>query len=432
MKMFCYLFMYTFEQVISYIYFSNKFKSKRNPPTIIISFILSFAIQFSVYLIGIPEINIFSFLVCNLIVICVIFNASIKQGIFTVLILEVFMGVTEFLTMYGAAALKIASVEDFSTSATVMLLETFVSKTLYFLIVYSAAKLFSRKSENVSDDFSLVLLVLPMNSIIILLSFTYITTHMKLDFFLQRIFIIISILTLLADIVVAFVHEKVVSTLKRNSEYQLEKQKSNINEEYYRELQEKNDLAAQLVHDIKRHLNVIQALSMQNNNEGINDYIKSVQGSSEIKTLTQFSDNKLINVIVNRYANRCITADIDFVSDIRSIDFSFINQSDLTSLLDNLLENAFEAAKVSGKKYIELFINEKNEQFVLIKTGNSSDTPPKASGNSLISTKSDKSLHGIGTKSIKRIVSKYDGDIAWNYDPLTSWFTFTVILKIKQ
>ena len=83
---------------------------------------------------------------------------------------------------------------------------------------------------------------------------------------------------------------------------------------------------------------------MQNNNEGINDYIKSVQGSSEIKTLTQFSDNKLINVIVNRYANRCITADIDFVSDIRSIDFSFINQSDLTSLLDNLLENAFEAA----------------------------------------------------------------------------------------
>lgn len=56
-----------------------------------------------------------------------------------------------------------------------------------------------------------------------------------------------------------------------------------------------------------------------------------------------------MNVIVSRYAQLCNDNNINLIVDIRNIDFSFITDSDLTALLDNLLENAYEAAKSSEK-----------------------------------------------------------------------------------
>ena len=44
-----------------------------------------------------------------------------------------------------------------------------------------------------------------------------------------------------------------------------------------------------------------------------------------------------------------------FETDIRNVDFSFMDESNLTALLDNLLENAFEAAKTIQKR-IDLFV----------------------------------------------------------------------------
>ena len=51
----------------------------------------------------------------------------------------------------------------------------------------------------------------------------YLTAHLELDQFTYVIFVVISFVLLLSNVIVYFVHEKVVSTLVENSEYQLEK-----------------------------------------------------------------------------------------------------------------------------------------------------------------------------------------------------------------
>ena len=73
----CYLLIFLFEQFVAYMYFKNKFETKRNTFVIAICYLLSFAVQFSVSLTGMAELNILSFLICNIIVVFVCFSTSI-------------------------------------------------------------------------------------------------------------------------------------------------------------------------------------------------------------------------------------------------------------------------------------------------------------------------------------------------------------------
>jgi sensor histidine kinase YesM len=303
---------------------------------------------------------------------------------------------------------------------------------LYFFFTYFLLKLSSINKENNTEGFSVILLVLPLNSIAIFFAFAYLTTHINLDDFSIRVFIIVSIITLVTNLIVAFIHEKTVNLLHKNAELQLETQKAEINTEYYKEMENQNSLADSLVHDIKRHLNIIQSLSTQNDIAGINDYIESVQRSSRIKDIKQYSDNKLVNIIATRYAHKCLNENIDFNSDIRNVNFDFIELSDITTIIGNLLENSYEASRIADDKYVSIYIDNINEEFLRIKTVNSVVSEPEIKNGNIVSSKRNKKGHGIGLKSIKKAAQKYDGDINWTYDDQANQFTVIVLLKYSN
>lgn len=427
----CYLLIFLFEQFVSYMYFKNKFETKRNAYAIVACYILSFAVQFSISLTGITELNILSFLICNILVVFICFGATVKQNIFNVLLLEVIMIATELIVMYPVSLMLDIQLTEYVNDTSVMFFETIATKSLYYLVVYIFSKISFKEKNKLKNDFSLSLFVLPLSSVFTLLCLMYLTAHLELDQFTYIIFVVISFVLLLSNVIVFFVHEKIVSTLVENSEFQLEKQKAEIHQEYYAELERQYDLSNILIHDIKKHLGVVRTYLTGNETDKAISYIDSVYESSEIQTLKQFSKNKLINVIVSRYAQLCRNNGIEFETDIRNVDFSFIDESDLTALLDNLLENAFEAAKSTAEKRIDLFVENRNEHYVIVKVKNSCDTPPKIKGNRFISSKPDKNYHGIGIKSIKRIAQKYDGSSDFEYDNGNKTFCAVVMLKNK-
>lgn len=428
----CYLFIFLFEQIVAYMYFKNKFESKRKPYLIIGCYTLSFSIQFLISLSHISELNILSFLVCNVIVVLFCFSATFKQNFFNVLLLEAIMIATELIIMYPVSILLDIQLTEYINNTSVMLFETIATKSLYFLVVYIFSKISFKEKIKLKDDFSLILFVLPLSSVFTLLCLMYLTAHLKLEHSTYIIFIVISFVLLLSNVIVFFVHEKIVSTLVENSEYQLEKQKTEINQEYYAELERQYDLSNILIHDIKKHLGVVRSLLSDNETDEAVAYIDSVYESNEIQTLKQFSKNKLINVIVSRYAHLCRLNGVKFETDIRNVDFSFMDESELTSLLDNLLENAYEAAKNSAKKRIDLFVENKNEHYVIIKVKNSCDIPPKQKGNTFISSKPNKNYHGIGIKSINRITQRYEGSSEFEYDVNNKMFCSVIMLKNRE
>lgn len=121
---------------------------------------------------------------------------------------------------------------------------------------------------------------------------------------------------------------------------------------------------------------------------------------------------------------------ITFNCDIRNIDFSFIADNDLTSLLDNLLENSLEASRDSEEKKVELLITPTNVNYISISLNNTCSVAPNIKNGKLITTKKKTAPHGYGFKSIKRIADKYDGDVLFDYENETQLFHICIVMRM--
>ncbi len=425
MKYICYFLVYAFEQFVSFSYFNGIFKRKQNNKNLFLIYVASFAVQFSLYFLNIPILNLISFFIMNLVIVSVGYKSNPKQILFSVILLEALMISSELAVIHTTSAILNTEILSYNSSNAILLFETLTTKTLYFLVVYIITMLFARRNGiQRQRDISYLLLFLPVASITIFVFFTYLDFSIKLPNKIILAFLPVSFSLLFANIIVFLVHEKMKSNLE-------EKQNEKINEEYYSDLQKQYDISNILVHDIKKHLYTIRDLAVESNDEAITRYVDSIYESNEIKLIKNYSSNKLVNVIARRYAQLCFENKIDFYCDIRDIDFSFISDSEITAILDNLLENAFEASLNAEKRCVELKIDIINENFVLINTVNYCRTAPEFFNSHPISTKKNKTLHGIGIKSIEKTVNKNGGNTSYKYDDEKMKFEVSVILKIN-
>ena len=76
----CYFFAYLFETLISFIYFDRKFERKLSYKKCFIVYSLSFLIQYAVSYIGIPNLNLSAFLLCNFLFCFICFDADALQS----------------------------------------------------------------------------------------------------------------------------------------------------------------------------------------------------------------------------------------------------------------------------------------------------------------------------------------------------------------
>ena len=87
-------------------------------------------------------------------------------------------------------------------------------------------------------------------------------------------------------------------------------------------------------------------------------------------------------------------------------------QGDISVLMGNLLDNACEAAGRAREKKISVRILRQGN-YVSICVENTVAAPVLAENPGLETTKEDRSLHGLGTKNIRKIVEKYGGMIEY-------------------
>ncbi len=421
---------YIFEALISLFYFGNKFEKKINRWLILLVFALSAAAQFAISLLGIPLCNILSFIIFNFLICRICFQTKITQAVFNTAILAVTMLITELIIVYVSKSVFGTEVLEHTTNDLIFTIQSICSKLLYFLAAYLLSKLST--SENRNDTIkvkSLLLLLLPVSSIVVLHCIARSAERVDYDNITYIVFIVSAILLMYANIAVFWVHESLIKTQRENTELQLQAQKAELDTEYYTLLQNQYENSNILIHDIKRHLLSIKDLADENDCDGIKHYIDNLYSEYEVKNIKKYSNHKLVNAIINRYAKVFSDSGITFNCDIRSIDFSFIDDNDLTSLLDNLLENALEASRDSEEKKVDLLITPTNVNYISLTLNNSCSTAPNIKNGKLITTKKKTAPHGYGIKSIKRIADKYDGDVSFEYDSAIQMFHIGIILK---
>lgn len=431
MNTICYLFIFIFEQFISFLYFKSRYTIKRNAWIVLLCYSISFVLQYVINLINIPYLNLLSFLICNFIVVLFCFNTTFKQSIFNIVLLEGIMITTEIVVMYLFSSILGIDLLECKNNDLIIFLETATTKTLYFIVAYIISKISKKNSDNsnIVNKYSILLFLMPVSSIFVISSYAYLSFNYEINKITNILFTCSSLIMLISNVIIFIIHERIIDILITNTELELEKQKTHINIEYYSELEKQYATSNILIHDIKKCLANIKTLSSQGDNEKTIEYIDSIYKGYEIKKIKKYSNNKLVNVIVSRYAQLCYDNNIEFFADIRNIDFSFIKDSDLTALFDNLFENAFEAAQKSLEKFIKIEIDYKNENYIFIKISNSTSSKPHFQRGLPFTTKVDKKHHGIGTKSISRIVKKHYGNLEYNYIENKNIFVASILLK---
>nr|MCR5469018.1 ATP-binding protein [Lachnospiraceae bacterium] len=197
---------------------------------------------------------------------------------------------------------------------------------------------------------------------------------------------------------------------------------------------------------IQRHIERSSALVEQirrdkHEMKNVYFYIHTLLESGEIDELTEFVDTKLLHrydrleefhtgykildYLLSQKACEAQDAGISFFADINMPEHLKIENNDICSILQNLLDNAIDASHDEKEKDIHLkIIQQKNYLSITVKNRSSKDV--LKSNPLLITTKADKKSHGIGTKVIKRIVEKYDGAIDYSED--SGYFIATILL----
>lgn len=140
----------------------------------------------------------------------------------------------------------------------------------------------------------------------------------------------------------------------------------------------------------------------------------------------------ILDILINEKYNECQKLEIDFISDIYNIEkLDFISSIDICTIFGNLLDNSIEACKKVKyiNKKIEIKGNIVNNFFVL-KIYNTKEGEIKKLDNRILTTKEDVEYHGIGLKSIKDIINKYNAKLSLKYDEFS--FNVTIIFPLNS
>jgi hypothetical protein len=162
-------------------------------------------------------------------------------------------------------------------------------------------------------------------------------------------------------------------------------------------------------HDIRHFNRVLAGFIKEQEYEKALEYLKEFDSMLEQVTAVSFCDNQIVNELLTIYAAKC--QKLGFKIRVKAIvpERFPIEETELTSLVANALENAFEALeKVDVEKRFLQFELTYNGRKLKLLTKNPCAIDTSFDKNGLpISSRSIQS--GIGTAQIKRIAEKHSG-----------------------
>lgn len=232
----------------------------------------------------------------------------------------------------------------------------------------------------------------------------------------RLVIIIASGIMFLANVSLIHLIGKMIKSNTIFMENELIKEKMNLQYQNYMNLQEAQSKVKKLYHDMKNHITCIQGI--YGHNDLVEKYIENLKNElNEWKSIFM-TGNMILDIILNDKKNICDNNNIDFFVDINFSSCGFIDMLDVCSIFSNMIDNAIEACIKINDRDKNRFINIKGtivNGFFVIKCENSKINEIKFKDNKIKTDKKDSNLHGIGIKSIKTSVQKYDGEMFIDY-----------------
>lgn len=428
----CYALFYIAEAITCYIFFENLYSRKTAPDygkyRVYVMFPLTTIIGYAVSFLKTPVLNLAVFAVTTLAIALVCYKIRFGAAVFMTAMLVSFMLLSELCMIFLGSAVFDLLYFGYTDNIFVLIAQAGLSKLVYFLFAYSVSRILAKRGQFLkTEKYVFPLAFLPVTTVLVILFVSLFVADGSGKY--AYLVSISTVLLILANIIVFIVYYYVQRTNSENTFLQLEQQKNNARLEYYELLMSQSEDRNILIHDIKHHLLNIEALSLDGNNDAVASYIGSIKEEFGLSEAVCYSGNRILDVIINRYRMICRQQEIEFSAEAGNIPADFMNEVDLTALLDNVLQNAVESAVKSEKKYVSFSAFRVNDNFMKMLISNSCDTAPvfDKKGN-LRSSKKGKN-HGWGTKSVARVIKKYDGDVNYRYIADKAQFECDIVIR---
>ncbi|MCL2311266.1 MAG: GHKL domain-containing protein [Firmicutes bacterium] len=412
-----------------------KFSAKYRTFISTLLFILGNVVFLSLYIFisfrGVPIAEILVPSVC-FIYLLLFRNGSILKKIFWIV---VSFAILYSIAIFSATIIAVLSEVDSATdvitqSSSERLLGLIIAKTLQIAIFY----ILTKKKRNIetkniiSPKAMIVCFIVPLISFMLLL-FIYSFIHRRPDIPEELIFPI-SVGYLVINIIVFVLYEIINREAEKNYILVAKYKQYELTEQHNVEVIKIYEKMRSWRHDYNNHMQLVVGIletdSGSNISEAI-DYIKDLDEKIQNSSLEIITGNYIVDAIVSAKAALASAHNINFEHTISLPKDIAMENTDLCSILSNLLDNAIEACcKLSGNRYINFEMLTFRNQFS-IRITNSTDGKYRIE-NGIFKTTKRGDLHGIGMGHVKSIVESYGGIM--DAEPKPEFFTARISIPL--
>lgn len=245
----------------------------------------------------------------------------------------------------------------------------------------------------------------------LIFSIIYKTTQSITNQFLDIIIVVISMSIWVFNGCLMWLIIRFMKDSRLKAENKCIKENIGLQYNYYLNMQHSQQKIRNLYHDMKNHMICIEKIY------GENDYIKSINKQLNEFTYIYNTNNIILDIILNDKRNICENKKIELIADINFKECNFIDITDVCSIFSNIIDNAIEACDKIENNKIEKKIRLKGtnvNRLYVLKCENTKLNKINKKNELFMTDKKDKFLHGVGIKSIKASVEKYNGNLELN------------------
>lgn len=217
----------------------------------------------------------------------------------------------------------------------------------------------------------------------------------------------LAVLSVLCCYLLLYVMERLSCYADRKHDDRLYMEEMRHKEEYYRELESRNEYVQNFRHDIKNKLSGLLYLLEKGDTDTIAEQARALYGEIGRADGRGYSENPVVDSVLRVKMGMAIKEGIRVSTKIRIPKEIGLDYGDIGVLYGNLLDNAIEACRMvdGGRRYIRLE-NRYSEGKLLLVIRNSK---PDGTDTGLHTTKPDRAAHGRGIMSVRRTAEKYNG-----------------------
>ncbi|MDE7360363.1 MAG: GHKL domain-containing protein [Oscillospiraceae bacterium] len=227
--------------------------------------------------------------------------------------------------------------------------------------------------------------------------------------------VITLLLTMLIALSIFFVIAKLLSSgaeliRVRRSEKEMSEY-IDIQRRGYDRVIQKMEATREYRHDMRHHLAVIEGLAKQGENDKIVEYTSNLNGSFGKLEGMSYCKNPEVNAILSEYIGRAESAGCRITQSLMLPEMLPFEENDVCLVLANTIDNAINACSElpEEKRYVNISAEYEDGHRLLVSVVNPCSRSLEFDENGLPVIGECSDEHGIGLRSVKRIVEKYNG-----------------------